>query len=190
MVLYHLQSTSTCDQSSVPHKTREGRPGALLRRQGVLGGHAPQSPPGSPVFLGCAFPLSTDRRRKLLSWLPETWPGPLQGDLTWKMEGQSPGTKLSPDQRRPSAGGAVVCDDTEGPSSLGGPAVHDNRDQPVALRTWEGLSQPEDRPSGNRTRLRNSSLGQEVLPNALIFFTVFSVLLVTVTVTGMGSPWK
>ena len=190
MVLYHLQSTSTCDRSSVPHKTREGRPGALLRRQGVLGGHAPQSPPGSPVFLGCAFPLSTDRRRKLLSWLPETWPGPLQGDLTWKMEGHlersCPQTKGGPQL----GVRLYVCDDTEGPSSLGGPAVHDNRDQPVALRTWEGLSQPEDRPSGNRTRLRNSSLGQEVLPNALIFFTVFSVLLVTVTVTGMGSPWK
>lgn len=31
---------------------------------------------------------------------------------------------------------------------------------------------------------------EKFLPNALIFFTVFSVLLVTVMVTEMGSPWK
>lgn len=29
-----------------------------------------------------------------------------------------------------------------------------------------------------------------VPPDTLIFFTTLSVLLVTVTVTGMGSPWK
>lgn len=34
-----------------------------------------------------------------------------------------------------------------------------------------------------------SGFEQKVLPSTLIFFTVFSVLLVTVTVTGMGSPW-